>query len=229
MFVLLGLCVEPSGTDTSPDFLEASTLLISGSGSESQCALRCSCSRTARSAFTGLYSSRMRRPVRRYLPASRQNLANLVRPPALNTHTHARTHMQCPLPERTTVPHNELSPGCAPLGVLCAGLSEDALEDLADAVESVFKSPDEVGSEPKASSWRRHSLLPQRVGHRASGLGCSPRFRRTRPRRPRWQHMALPSARAEVADSCRVANHPRRASRARRTSRSCPSRKATCA
>ena len=76
-------------------------------------------------------------------------------------HTHARTHMQCPLPERTAVPHNELSPGCAPLGVLCAGLSEDALEDLADAVESVFESPDEVGSEPKASSWRRHSLLPQ--------------------------------------------------------------------
>jgi hypothetical protein len=32
--------------------------------------------------------------------------------------------------------HNELSPGCAPLGLLCGGLSEDALEDIADAVES---------------------------------------------------------------------------------------------
>ena len=41
--------------------------------------------------------------------------------------------------------HNELSPGCAPLGVLCGGFSEDALEDIADAVESVFEGPDEEG------------------------------------------------------------------------------------
>ena len=47
-----------------------------------------------------------------------------------------------PMAER----HNELSPGCAPLGVLCGGLSEDALEDIADAVESVFAGPDEDGN-----------------------------------------------------------------------------------
>ena len=57
------------------------------------------------------------------------------------THT-ARSLRPLPMAER----HNELSPGCAPLGVLCGGLSEDALEDIADAVESVFAGPDEEGN-----------------------------------------------------------------------------------
>ena len=84
----------------------------------------------------------MWRPVQLYLPASRQSLANSVRA-AQSSYTHdARTH----LPVIMAVPHNELSPGCAPLGVLCGGLSEDALEDIADAVESVFEGPDEEGN-----------------------------------------------------------------------------------
>ena len=63
-----------------------------------------------------------------------------------NTHNHAHssTHTLRPLPMAER--HNELSPGCAPLGVLCGGLSEDALEDIADAVESVFAGPYEDGN-----------------------------------------------------------------------------------
>ena len=38
--------------------------------------------------------------------------------------------------------HAELSPGCAPLGVLCAGLAEDELETLAQAVEGVWTGAD---------------------------------------------------------------------------------------
>ena len=40
------------------------------------------------------------------------------------------------------VRHSELSPGCAPLGVLCAGLSDDELETLALAVEGVWTGAD---------------------------------------------------------------------------------------
>ena len=84
--------------------------------------------------------------MQRYSPASRQSLANLVRA-AQSSNTRERAHTArslrpFPMAER----HNELSPGCAPLGVLCGGLSEDALEDIADAVESVFAGPDEDGS-----------------------------------------------------------------------------------
>ena len=60
---------------------------------------------------------------------------------------HTRRCTRAPTqPVLMAVPHNELSPGCAPLGVLCGGLSEDALEDIADAVESVFENPDEEGN-----------------------------------------------------------------------------------
>ena len=73
-------------------------------------------------------------------------MANLVRA-AQSSNTRERAHTArslrpFPMAER----HNELSPGCAPLGVLCGGLSEDALEDIADAVESVFAGPDEDSS-----------------------------------------------------------------------------------
>ena len=40
------------------------------------------------------------------------------------------------------VRHNELSPGCGPLGVLCGGFQEEQLEVIAEALESVFDSPD---------------------------------------------------------------------------------------
>ena len=35
----------------------------------------------------------------------------------------------------------DLSPGCAPLGVLCAGFSDDQLEAIADVVETSFLRP----------------------------------------------------------------------------------------
>ena len=38
--------------------------------------------------------------------------------------------------------HSELQPGCAPLGVVCAGFSEDALEALADVVEYTLMDAD---------------------------------------------------------------------------------------
>ena len=38
--------------------------------------------------------------------------------------------------------HSELQPGCSPLGVLCAGFSEDGLEALAQAIESTQEGPD---------------------------------------------------------------------------------------
>ena len=41
--------------------------------------------------------------------------------------------------------HNELAPGCAPLGVLCGGFDEDQLEGIAEAIESVFETPDGPG------------------------------------------------------------------------------------
>ena len=39
--------------------------------------------------------------------------------------------------------HNELSPGCGPLGVLCAGFNEDQLEMIAGTIEGVFDSPED--------------------------------------------------------------------------------------
>ena len=42
------------------------------------------------------------------------------------------------------VQHKDLEPGCAPLGVVTAGLSEDALEVLAETIESVYEGPDGV-------------------------------------------------------------------------------------
>lgn len=41
--------------------------------------------------------------------------------------------------------HNELEPGCAPLGVLCGGFDEDQLEGIAEVIESVFETPDGPG------------------------------------------------------------------------------------
>ena len=38
--------------------------------------------------------------------------------------------------------HAELEPGCAPLGVLCAGFDEDQLEAIGECVERVWQSPD---------------------------------------------------------------------------------------
>ena len=38
--------------------------------------------------------------------------------------------------------HNELSPGCAPLGIVTAGLGENELEALAETIESVWQGPD---------------------------------------------------------------------------------------
>ena len=38
--------------------------------------------------------------------------------------------------------HNELSPGCAPLGIVTAGLDEDELEALTETIESVWQGPD---------------------------------------------------------------------------------------
>ena len=38
--------------------------------------------------------------------------------------------------------HNEASPGCAPLGVVTAGFSDDALEALAETIEDVYAGPD---------------------------------------------------------------------------------------
>ena len=40
------------------------------------------------------------------------------------------------------VRHADLQPGCAPLGVVTAGFDDDALEMLADAVETAFAGPD---------------------------------------------------------------------------------------
>jgi len=40
------------------------------------------------------------------------------------------------------VRHKDLSPGCSPLGVVCAGLDEDQLEALAAAVEDTWATPD---------------------------------------------------------------------------------------
>ena len=40
------------------------------------------------------------------------------------------------------VRQSELEPGCAPLGVVTAGFSEDALETLAMCIESVYEGPD---------------------------------------------------------------------------------------
>eukprot|EP00965_Chrysotila_dentata_P198116 6178594-Pleurochrysis_carterae.AAC.2 len=38
--------------------------------------------------------------------------------------------------------HSELSPGCSPLGVLCAGLDENQLEAVAEALENVWQGAD---------------------------------------------------------------------------------------
>ena len=40
------------------------------------------------------------------------------------------------------VQHKELEPGCAPLGVVTAGLDDDALEALAETIEGVYEGPD---------------------------------------------------------------------------------------
>ena len=40
------------------------------------------------------------------------------------------------------VRQSELEPGCAPLGVVTAGFSEDALEELAMCIEDVYNGPD---------------------------------------------------------------------------------------
>ena len=40
------------------------------------------------------------------------------------------------------VRHSELEPGCAPLGVVTAGLADDELEALAEAIEGVYEGPD---------------------------------------------------------------------------------------
>lgn len=40
------------------------------------------------------------------------------------------------------VRHAELDPGCAPLGVLCAGFDEEQLEAIAQCVEGVWRGPD---------------------------------------------------------------------------------------
>ena len=44
------------------------------------------------------------------------------------------------------VRHVDLSPGCAPLGVVTAGLGEDELEALAETIEDCFTGPD--GEQP---------------------------------------------------------------------------------
>ena len=38
--------------------------------------------------------------------------------------------------------HADLQPGCAPLGIVAAGLESDELEILADTVEEVYSGPD---------------------------------------------------------------------------------------
>lgn len=38
--------------------------------------------------------------------------------------------------------HNDLQPGCAPLGVVCAGFDDDALEALAATIEDVMSDAD---------------------------------------------------------------------------------------
>jgi len=40
------------------------------------------------------------------------------------------------------VRHRDLEPGCAPLGVLCAGFDEEQLEAIAECVEDVWRGPD---------------------------------------------------------------------------------------
>ena len=46
--------------------------------------------------------------------------------------------------------HSDLEPGCAPLGVVCAGFDEDRLELLAQTIEDVFQGPDGVKHVPIA-------------------------------------------------------------------------------
>jgi len=41
--------------------------------------------------------------------------------------------------------HRDLSPGCAPLGVICAGLDDDMLEAVALTVENVWSAADGDG------------------------------------------------------------------------------------
>ena len=94
-------------------------------------------------------------------------------------------HTRTLQPVLMAVPHNELSPGCAPLGVLCGGLSEDALEDIADAVESVFEGPDEEGNmhtphipivplaQGEAATLRSRGCNPVEAAT-LRGRGCSP-------------------------------------------------------
>uniref|UniRef100_A0A7S0Q258 Uncharacterized protein n=1 Tax=Coccolithus braarudii TaxID=221442 RepID=A0A7S0Q258_9EUKA len=43
--------------------------------------------------------------------------------------------------------HKDLAPGCAPLGIVCAGLTDDQLEAVANAVESVWSGADAEGEE----------------------------------------------------------------------------------
>ena len=84
-------------------------------------------------------------------------------------------HMHTRQPVLPAVPHNELAPGCAPLGVLCGGLSEDALEDIADAIESVFEGPDEEGN----MHTPHIPIVPLAQGEAATlrSRGCNPTCR----------------------------------------------------
>jgi hypothetical protein len=43
------------------------------------------------------------------------------------------------------VRHNELAPGCAPLGIVTAGLGEDELEALAETIEGIWQGADVDG------------------------------------------------------------------------------------
>lgn len=69
-------------------------------------------------------------------------LAALAWAPALRPELR-RTRATLPrMEDGKFVRHNELEPGCAPLGVVIAGLGEDELEALADAIDGVFEGPE---------------------------------------------------------------------------------------
>lgn len=113
-------------------------------------------------------------------------------------------HMHTRQPVLPAVPHNELAPGCAPLGVLCGGLSEDALEDIADAIESVFEGPDEEGN----MHTPHIPIVPLAQGEAATlrSRGCNPTCRGWDPTWQRMQPYVV-----EAATRCkRGCHHARR-------------------
>ena len=67
-----------------------------------------------------------------------------LQPASRPLHSHAVARAAPPLAVDTGkfARHSDLSPGCAPLGILIAGFDDDQLEEIAGAVESIFADAD---------------------------------------------------------------------------------------